>query len=171
MEATSEPRTIHGEYQMTTAEWMRVGPSMWRSVVLYLAGGLLVLFGLLTAWVGIAMRDPASLAIGPVMTLFGLGVASGWIFLPRLWLRMRGRKHVYEAHVVVDATPDEIRMTADYGSSVMSWSALLPGLETKTMFILSGTTPIPKRAFSVTDVAAFRRLLREKGLLESSEPD
>jgi hypothetical protein len=79
METPSEPQTIHGEYQMTTAEWVRVAPSMWRSVVSYLAGGLLVLFGLLTAWVGIAMRDPASLAVGPVVTLFGLGVASGWI--------------------------------------------------------------------------------------------
>jgi hypothetical protein len=119
------------------------------------------------AAVGVASGDVLLAVISlPLAFVFFTGLLG----VPFQWWAMRGRSELFEAPVVVDATSEELRMTAGYCRSSSNWSAFRPGgRELATMFILVTATkarlPIPKRAFSEADLAAFRQSLRQKHLV------
>jgi hypothetical protein len=161
--AESERPAIHGEYQMTTGEFLRVVHSLTRGLAMYCYGFVCLSF----AAVDIACGDGLlAVVLLPLAFVFFTGLLG----VPFQWWAMRGRTEIFEARVVVDATAEELRMTAGYGQSSSNWSAFRPGgRELATMFVLVTATkarlPIPKRAFSEADLAAFRQLLRQKHLV------
>ena len=163
MLAESQREAIHGEYQMTTGEWLRVTHSLTRGLPMYVYGSGCLAFAVLEVASGDALLAVISLPLAFVFFTGLLGV-------PFQWWAMRGRREIFEARIVVDATAEELRMTASYGQSSSNWSAFRPGgRELPTMLVLVTATkarlPIPKRAFSDADLAAFRQLLRHKQLV------
>ena len=170
MQGTATVDAIHGEYQMSAREFLGLVPSLTRSRPWFVVGGAFLLVCSLLAIADAADGNAAGLVGDLIGIGLGMAIASGWFSVPFYWWAMRGRREMFEAPVVVDASPERLGLSASYGSSASNWSSFRPGgRETPTMFVLVNVSkskvPIPKRAFADTDVAAFGRLLRDKGLI------
>ena len=164
MDFQTESPTIHGEYQWTMGEWLRMVPGLVRGGTWFVVGFVCALFG------GLVSVTGGGSFWSLLMAVYGIGLMTGWIFVPTQWWSIRGKKEILEARNVIEANATQLRVTAPYAQSVVNWSAFRPGgRETKTMFVLINPNnckmPIPKSAFSDADGAAFRQLLTDRGLI------
>ena len=152
--------TIHGEYRLYLAEWLRVVPSLCRNLK---AAYLLCIVALVFPIISVPV------AAVPFLVLAVL-FATGLLSLPGTWLSMRRQRAIFEAPQSLDATPDELHVSSAYADATYKWSVFRSdGRELPTMFALrtSGGTyfVISKRAFSAADLVAFRGILEAHKLL------
>jgi hypothetical protein len=104
----SEFPAIHGEYRNTAGEWLRIVPVVSR-------GGLMTLFGLVVLVVAALVAAGGEVVNAIVSAAFGLSLVTGWYCVPFVWWSMRGRRDVFEARQVLEATAEELRLTSDFG--------------------------------------------------------
>jgi hypothetical protein len=122
---------------------------------------LLIGSGLFTLFLG---ADPFTW-LPPLV--FGLLVITGIFTLPFAWYALRKRRELVEqpTTLVLDATG--LTFGSSFGQSHLGWSLYARIREVSDWFFFDTgagvNVMIPKRVFSPTDLAEFRRILAEAG--------
>ncbi len=136
-------------------------------------GGALTILAL--AAIAAGRSDPTAgwTAIqGLIGVALGLSFVTGYFSTPFLWVMVRRRRDIMLADVDVGADADGLRVTSNATSAAFGWSFFRRARELQDFFLLEpGTGHVMglwKRGADETQLAAFRALLAQAGLVETA---
>ena len=158
----AEPPSVRLTYQLRMIEYLGAMSILARSSrSLRAFAALLIASGLFTLFLG---ADPFTW-LPPLV--FGVLVITGIFTLPFAWYALRKRRELVEqpTTLVLDATG--LTFGSSFGQSHLGWSLYARIREISDWFFFDTgagvNVMIPKRVFSPTDLAEFRRILAEAG--------
>jgi hypothetical protein len=161
--AAPSPTAIRLQYRSTRGDLFRAGMYEGRRSDLLFALGV----GAFAAAAGsVLIRDVVTFV---AMLLIGASLITGAFYLPFVWWATRQRPDLVGAEAVDVINDHGIHETTPKITADLDWSLYREVSETRHAFYLSTGTGrgwIPKRAFSETDLVAFRRLIAERGLVK-----
>jgi ADP-ribose pyrophosphatase len=160
--AAPAAETIRLEYRLQMREYIGAAALLARhSRGTQGFGAVITLIGVLAFLIG------ADIPTWLPPVFFGLLVVSGLFIVPIAWLGLRRRRDLVEAPTQIVIDSSGITHSNLFGRSHVRWQLFVRIRELGDWFFLDYGTGasiyVPKRAFSPTDLALFRRLIAEAG--------